>query len=188
MVYSDAAILCGLCVRAAFKLPLRQTQGFLESIKTLLELTISVPHYSTLSRRAAGLVVPQITRPAGGGPVHLAIDSTGLKVYGEGEWKVRTHGADKRRVWLKLHLAVDTTTGEILAHKLTPSARHDNEELPGLLDAVEGAVEAVYADGAYDSFASHKAICARGARPFVGELIPRINSCSSLLHRAGAPQ
>ena len=73
--YSDAAILCALSLRAVFKLPLRQTQGFLTSLKTLLGLTIPVPHYSTYSRRAAGLDVPRLTRPSGGGPVHLAIDS-----------------------------------------------------------------------------------------------------------------
>lgn len=167
MRYADAAILCALCVRAAFKLPLRQTQGFLGSLRDLLGLTIAIPHYSTIARRAAGLAVPRIGRSSGAGLVHLAIDSTGLKVYGEGKWKVRTHGKDKRRVWLKLHLAVDTTTGEIRAHSLTPSARHDGQELPDLLDAVEGPLEAVYADGAYDGFANHAAIRARNARAVI---------------------
>lgn len=167
MRYSDAAILCALCIRAAFRLPLRQTQGFLASFIRKIGLTIEVPHYSTIARRAAGLVVPRIARSPGAGPVHLAIDSTGLKVYGEGEWKVRTHGADKRRVWLKLQLAVDTATGELLAHSLTPNARHDGQELTGLLDAVEGPVAAVCGDGAYDGFASHAASHARGARPVI---------------------
>ena len=112
--YSNAAILCALSLRAVFRMPLRQTQGFLASFKKLLGLTIPIPHYSTLARRAAGLVVPQISRGSGIGPLHLAIDSTGLKVFGEGEWKIRLHGKDKRRVWRKLHLAVDTMTGEIL--------------------------------------------------------------------------
>lgn len=165
--YSDAAIHCALSLRAVFKLPLRQTQGFLASFKRLLGLTIPIPHYSTLARRAASLVAPQFVRSSEAGPVHLAIDSTGLKVFGEGEWKVRVHGKDKRRVWLKLHLAVDTTSGEILGHALTASARHDGQELPGLLDAVRGPVAAVYADGAYDAFANHAAILARGARPVI---------------------
>lgn len=165
--YSDAAILCALSLRAVFKMPLRQTQGFLASLKKLLELTIPVPHYSTLARRAAGLVVPQHIRASGGGPVHLAIDSTGLKVFGEGEWKIRLHGKDKRRVWRKLHLAVDTMTGEILAHELTPGEHHDGPELPGLLAAVGGPIQAVCADGAYDSFSNHAAILAREARPVI---------------------
>ena len=92
-------------------MPLRQTRGFLASFKKSLGLTLPVPHYSTLARRAAGLVVPQISRGSGIGPLHLAIDSTGLKVFGEGEWKIKLHGKDKRRVWRKLHLAVDTMTG-----------------------------------------------------------------------------
>ena len=165
--YSDAAILCALSLRMVFRLPLRQTQGFLLSLKQLLGLTIEVPHYSTFSRRAATLVVPQLNRPAGDGPLHLAIDATGLKVHGEGEWKVRTHGTDKRRVWRKLHLGVDTTTGELLAHALTPSETHDGTELPGLLAQVEGPIAAVYGDKAYDAFDIHRSILAREARPVI---------------------
>ena len=93
--YSDAAILCGLSLRAIFKLPLRQTQGFLGSRKSMLGLTIEVPHYSTLSRRAGELVVPSLPRGARGEPVHLAIDSTGLKLFGEGEWSE----ADQKTGW-----------------------------------------------------------------------------------------
>lgn len=141
--------------------------GFLTSLKTLLGLTIPVPHYSTYSRRAAGLDVPRLTRASGGGPVHLAIDSTGLKVFGEGEWHMRQHGKGKRRVWRKLHLAVDTTTGEILAHEMTPSEHHDGPELPGLLTQIEASLAGVCADGAYDSFNSHAAILARGATPVI---------------------
>ena len=94
--YSDAAILCALSLRAVFGLTLRQTQGFLCDLTRLMGLAIAVPHYSTFSRRAAVLPVPKLARPAGG-PLHLAVDATGLKVYGEGEWKVRVHGKDKRR-------------------------------------------------------------------------------------------
>ena len=165
--YSDAAILCVLSLRMVFRLPLRQTQGFLLDLKQLLGLTIEVPHYSTFSCRAATLVVPQLTRPAGGGPLHLAIDATGLKVHGEGEWKVRTHGKDKRRVWRKLHLGVDTTTGELLAHALTPSETHDGTELSGLLAQVEGPIAAVYGDKAYDAFDIHRTILARDGRPVI---------------------
>jgi hypothetical protein len=165
--YSDTAILAALSLRAAFRLTLRQTQGFLASLKRCLGLTIEVPHYSTYCRRAAGLEVPKLVRPAGGGRLHLAIDATGLKVHGEGEWKVRVHGKGKRRVWRKLHLGVDTTTGAIVAHALTPSETHDGAELDGLLGAVEGPIAAVYGDKAYDAFDSHAAILARGARPVI---------------------
>ena len=165
--YSDVAILAALSLRAVFGLTLRQTQGFLLSLTRLLGLAIEVPHYSTFCRRAGTLEVPGLTRPAGGGPLHLAIDATGLKVYGEGEWKVRVHGKAKRRVWRKLHLGVDTTTGEILAHALTESQTHDGDELAGLLAGIDAPIAAVYGDKAYDAFDIHAAILARGARPVI---------------------
>jgi len=159
--YSDMAILAALSLRAVFGLTLRQTQGFLGDLTRLLGLAIEVPHYSTFSRRAAALPVPKLARPAG--PVHLAIDATGLK----GEWKVRVHGKGKRRVWRKLHLAVDTRTGALHAHALTASAAPDGGELEGLLAAVGAPIAAVCADKAYDSFDCHAAILAYGAQPVI---------------------
>lgn len=164
--YSDAAILAALSLRAVLGLTLRQTQGFLISLTHLLGLAVEVPHYSTFSRRAVALPVPKLGRPAGG-PLHLAIDATGLKVHGEGEWKVRVHGKDKRRVWRKLHLAVDTRTGELHAHALTPSETHDGAELEGLLAGIDAPIAVVCADKAYDAFDAHAAILARGARPVI---------------------
>ena len=164
--YSDTAILCALSLRAVFGLTLRQTQGFLHDLTRLLGLEITVPHYSTFSRRAATLTVPRLARSSGG-PVHLAVDATGLKVYGEGEWKVRVHGKDKRRVWRKLHLAVDTRTGALHAHALTASEVHDGAELDGLLARTDAPIAAVCADKAYDSFDCHAAILARDARPVI---------------------
>lgn len=164
--YSDMAILCALGLRAVFGLTLRQTQGFLHDLTRLLGLEIAVPHYSTFSRRAATLTVPKLARPSGG-PVHLAVDATGLKVHGEGEWKVRVHGKDRRRVWRKLHLAVDTRTGALHAHALTVSEASDGGELEGLLAAVTAPIAAVCADKAYDSFDCHAAILAREARPVI---------------------
>lgn len=164
--YSDMAILCALSLRAVFGLTLRQTQGFLHDLTRLLGLEITVPHYSTFSRRAATLTVPKLARSSGG-PVHLAVDATGLKVHGEGEWKVRMHGPDKRRVWRKLHLAVDTRTGALHAHALTASEVHDGAELEGLLARSDAPIAAVCADKAYDSFDCHAAILARQARPVI---------------------
>ena len=165
--YSDAAMLCGLSLRAVFRLPLRQTEGFLLSLKRLLGLAIEIPDYSSFCRRARSLDVREPAPPTADGPLHLAIDSTGLKVHGEGEWKVRIHGPDRRRVWRKLHLGVDTATGEIAAHALTPSETPDKAELPGLLAQVERPLAAVYADKAYDSFECHRAILARAAQPVI---------------------
>lgn len=164
--YSDMAILCALSLRAVFGLTLRQTQGLLHDLTRLLGLEITVPHYSTFSRRAATLTVPKLARPSGG-PLHLAVDATGLKVHGEGEWKVRVHGPNRRRVWRKLHLAVDTRTGALVAHALTASEVHDAAELEGLLARTDAPIAAVCADKAYDSFDCHAAILARDAQPVI---------------------
>ena len=172
-VYSDLAIRCGLSLRAVFNLALRQTQGLLASLAKSFLPGLPVPHYSTLSRRAAVLDVPACARRPG--PVHLVIDSTGLKVFGEGEWKVRQHGYSKRRLWRKLHLGVDEATGEslprtrsgVLVHELTASNVHDGPILPKLLEGLEAPLSQVSADKAYDSFACHKAILARDARPVI---------------------
>ncbi len=164
-VYSDVAIRCALSLRAVFRLTLRQAQGFLASLANQLLPGLPVPHYSTLCRRAAGLDIP--VRACGSGPVHLVVDSTGLKVFGEGEWKVRQHGVSRRRLWRKLHLGVDEATGMILTHKLTLSNVHDAPVLPRLLAQIDGPLEQVSADKAYDSFACHRAILAKGARPVI---------------------
>ena len=95
------------------------------------------------------------------------MDATGLKVYGEGEWKVRVHGPDRRRVWRRLHLAVDTRTGVLVAHALTASEVHDGAELEGLLARTDAPIAAVCADKAYDSFDCHAAILARDAQPVI---------------------
>lgn len=166
-VYHNDAIMCALCLRQVFGLALRQTQGFLRSLARLLDLDVSIPHYSTLSRRAAGLEVCAQSAKRPTSPLCLVIDSTGLKVFGEGEWKVRAHGAGKRRVWRKLHLGVDATSGEILAHELTMNNVHDGQTLPGLLNQVDAVIDQVCADKAYDSFSCHRAILDRGARPVI---------------------
>src|SRR3954470_4307356 len=104
--YTDAAIQTSLMVRAAFKLPLRQTEGLMASVLTLMDLTISAPDHTTVSRRAVTLPVIQAT-VVPPGPLHVLIDSTGLQVYGAGQWLEAKHGAKSRRKWRKLHLAVD---------------------------------------------------------------------------------
>ena len=122
-VYRDVAVRCALSLRAVFRLTLRQAQGFLASLASQLLPGLPVPHYSTLCCRAAGLDIPAPAQRSG--PVHLVVDSTGLKVFGEGEWKVRQHGVSRRRLWRKLHLGVDQATGVILTHKLSLSHVHD---------------------------------------------------------------
>src|SRR5512144_58526 len=147
-VYSDTAIQCVLMLRSVFHLPLRATQGMAHSVFELMGLALDVPHYSTLSRRAADLEV-DLSRKAKG-PLHLVRDSTGLKVYGEGEWKVRTHGHSKRRTWRKLHLAIDAETHEIQAVMVTEAKVDDAEMVGHLLKPVDREVASAAADGAYD--------------------------------------
>jgi hypothetical protein len=115
--YRDAAIQTSLMLRTAFKLALRQTEGLMTSVLTLMGLTISAPDHSTVSRRAETLPViqPASVPP---GPLHVLIDSTGLQVYGAGQWLEAKHGAKSRRTWRKLHLAVDAASGMIVAQTL----------------------------------------------------------------------
>jgi Transposase DDE domain len=147
-VYSDAAIQCLLTLRAVFHQPLRATQGLGRSIFELMGLDLAVPHYSTLSRRAADLQVDLARK--GKGPLHLVLDSTGLKVYGEGEWKVRKHGYSKRRTWRKLHLAIDAESHEIQAVMVTEAKVDDAEMVDHLLKPIDRPVASAAADGAYD--------------------------------------
>jgi len=164
--YSDTAVQCALTLQAVFHLALRQTQGFVASLLHLLHLDLPTPSYSTLSRRSATLDVP-LVRQAPHEHLHLVVDSTGLKVFGEGEWKVRQHGWQKRRTWRKLHLGVDEATGEIVAQVTTEREVTDDAVLPELLAHVEERIEQVTTDGAYDTFACYAAIVARAARPVI---------------------
>ena len=168
--YSDLAIETCLSLRAVYRLALRQTQGFVRSLLHILDADLPVPDYSTLSRRAATLDVAlnrSTSADDEAGPRHIVIDSTGLKVYGEGEWKARQHGVSKRRTWRKLHLAVDEKTGEITATELTDNATDDASQVKPLLDETEGPVECVGGDGAYDKWKAYRAVAAIKAEPVI---------------------
>jgi hypothetical protein len=157
--YSPLAILTALTLRALFRLGLRQTEGLIGSILRLLGLELRVPDHTTLSRRAEGLPVP---RPrSGSGPLHLLVDSTGLRLAGPGEWLVEKHGTKGRRAWRKLHLGVDADTGRIEAMELTTSNADDGSRVGPLLDQVEGAVASLTGDGAYDRADVYGAVAER---------------------------
>jgi hypothetical protein len=147
--YSDLAIETSLILRTVFHQPLRQTEGLVGSLLGLMGLDLPVPDHSTLSRRARTLAVAPQVRTASG-PVHLLVDSTGVKLSGPGEWLVEKHGAQRRRAWRKLHLGVDAKTGMIVASTLTSKEVDDAAELGALLDQVDEPLAAVVADGAYD--------------------------------------
>jgi Transposase DDE domain len=157
-VFSDAAIQCALTLKVLFQLPLRAAQGLVGSLIRLAGLGWPVPHDSTLSRRQQRLTVAIPYRPRGE-PLHLVVDSTGLKVLGEGEWKVRRHGADRRRVWRKVHLAIDAVSHDIRAVEMTDHRHGDGEILPDLLAQVpEGEpIADIGGDGAYDTRTAYAA-------------------------------
>jgi len=158
--YSDGAIECLLMVKGVYHLAYRQTEGFAGSLSKLLGVALPIPDYSTLNRRAKTLKVDLPTPEKG--PIHAVLDSTGLKVYGEGEWKVRQHGYSKRRTWRKLHLGVDEATGEIEAELLTGAGVDDAEAAAGLLKQTQAEIEQLSGDGAYDKEKVYKAAAAKG--------------------------
>lgn len=166
--YSDVAVQCGLVIREVFHLPLRAMAGLMRSVIDLLGVELATPDYSTFSRRAAALTV-SIGRCATLRPRHLVMDSTGLKVYGAGEWPVCRHGASKRRTWRKLHLAVDAESHEVVAAELTAVFVGDAEVFPDLREQLpaEERLASVAADGAYDTQTCHNALLNRGARALI---------------------
>src|SRR5271170_5444666 len=159
-IYSAAAIETGLALRLVFHQPLRQTEGLLRSIATVLELDIAIPDHTTLSRRGDGLtILPKVVGREE--PLHLLVDSTGLKIYGEGEWLDQKRGIRSPRRWRKLHLGVDADTHKVVAVELTQDDVGDVSELGGLLDQVATRVASVIADGAYDSETVYDAVTNR---------------------------
>jgi len=151
-VYSDLAIELCLTFGMVFKQPLRQTQGLMRSIAGLLRVEIEVPHFTTLSRRGNGLSLSPKALSKSTEPVHLVVDSTGLKIFGEGEWLEQKHKTKrKRRSWRKLHLGLDLVSGQIVCSDLTTDDIGDQTALPGLLNQIGGPVDLFLADGAYDS-------------------------------------
>ena len=149
--YSDLAIQCALHLRFQFKLTLRATQGFLASLLRLVHASLEVPCYTTLCRRLKALNMKQVCMSSDCGPRHLILDSTGLKVHGDGEWSTRTHGPSKRRTWRKLHLGIDAETQEIVCAVVTIPAYKDSELFPECIAQLDPAdIETFRADGAYD--------------------------------------
>jgi hypothetical protein len=147
--YSALAITTTLMLRAVFRLALRQTEGLIGSILHLLGLDLPVPDHSTIGRRAKTACLPARSH-ASGGPIHLLIDTTGLKLCGPGEWLVEKHGTKKRRSWKKLHIGLAAGSGRIVAATLTGRNVDDAAQVAPLLDQVVDPVNRFLGDGAYD--------------------------------------
>ncbi len=158
-LYADCVIQCCLLLGQVYHQPLRQTTGFVASLLAMLGYKdYAVPDYSTLCRRQSCLPVEVSQALAGKQKINIALDSTGLKVYGEGEWKVRKHGVSKRRTWRKLHIGIDIDTQEIILVELTTNAEDDAVVAKRLLKGKSSKLSSFRGDGAYDDFKLRQAL------------------------------
>jgi hypothetical protein len=167
--YSDAAIELVLMLRLVFHLALRQAEGVTMSVLRLLGQALRVLDHKTLSWRSRSFVGRQ-PKVVPDGPLHLVIDSTGLKLFGQGEWDKEKRGR-RRRSWRKLHLAVDAGTDEIVACRPTTPPMMP-VRCPALLEAVEDEIASLAADGAYDGEPVHQAIASHQPDPLPEVTIP----------------
>ncbi len=146
-------------IKSVYGLGGHQAVGFVASVFALMKIDLAVPEHSTVSRRLASLEV-ELSVVHKDGERHVVIDATGIKIYGEGEWKTRQHGVSKRRTWRKLHLAVDEATGGILAVEVTGNDKKDGQ----LLESIELDIEQVSADGAYDQRDCYDTLIKKGIK------------------------
>jgi len=167
--FSDTAIETSLTIQQYFRLPLRATEGVVAGMLLALGSVAKSPDHSTLSKRGTTLSFTIQVRPFGNEPLHLVADSSGVKVYGEGEWKVRQHGVSKRRTWKKVHLGFDANTGDVVAAEVTDNDVHDSEVLPTLLEQIprDVPIAQVSNDGGYDTETCYEAIRKRRARAVI---------------------
>lgn len=158
-LYPDSIITCCLLLKMCYGLKFRQATGFISSLLGLLgKGHLTIPDYSTLCRRQGFVPVEVSKRLNNGEQIDVAIDSTGLKVYGEGEWKVRKHGVSKRRTWRKLHLGIDVQTQEIICVSLTSNSEDDAAEASKMLAGKIDRLRSFRGDGAFDDFHFRKVL------------------------------
>jgi hypothetical protein len=149
--YSDTAIECLLALRELFQLPYRQTEGLGRALVKLIDVEVAIPDFTSLAKRATKLHVSlELSRIEG--PIDIVIDSTGLKVFGAGEWRSDAYRHPKRRTWRKLHLSINAASQEIVAETLTSQKCDDADLVPELLAQIEPPVTKLYGDGAYDKW------------------------------------
>lgn len=163
-VYPDGFILAALTLRQLYRLPLRTMEGFVRSLIELMQLPLKTPDFSTFSVRGKRLQVP-LASAKQTKPWHVLIDSTGIQVVGEGEWKTKLHGEARCQLWRKLHIAMDAATQTILGMKVTKSVALDGNQLPDLINQIPGAIEQITGDGAYDKKGCYQTAYKRKAKP-----------------------
>ena len=175
--YSDKAIEIMLTIKEVFHLTNRGVEGFVRSLFEIMDIHLPVPDHTTLSKRGKRLKV-KLPRKTGES-LNLVLDSTGLKIYGEGEWKVRKHGYSKHRTWRKLHLGANPENGEIQAVVLTENSVSDDAVVKDMLKQIEETLLACAADGAYDQRKVYEALNLHS--PEVDILI-----CRARMHASGS--
>ncbi len=165
-VYSDTAIECLLMLRELFRLPYRQTEGLGRALVQLMNVEVPIPDFTSLAKRAVKMNVSlDITHARG--PIDMVVDSTGLKVLGEGEWRQAAYQTCKRKTWRKLHLSINPETQEIVAEVLTTRSKVDADPVPELLEQVEQPIGALYGDGAYDRWKLYELLAEQSIEPVI---------------------
>lgn len=166
-VYKNALIECMLAVKFVYSLGFRQLKGFMKDVVKMMGLNCDIPDYSTVCRRQKNVSVEIVKKCKSRTKLYLAIDSSGLKIFGEGEWKVRQHGYSKRRTWKKLHIGLGILSGNktrIEVAELTEQKIHDTKAVPKLLKNVKGKVGKILGDGAYNAASSYEEARKIGAK------------------------
>jgi hypothetical protein len=180
-LYSDAAIECLLTLRELFQLPYRQTEGLGRALVKLMELEIAIPDFTSLAKRAAQLNVSLELAPTAG-PIDIVIDSTGLKVFGAGEWRSDAYRHPRRRTWRKLHLSINAHSQEIVAEMLTSKKCDDADLVPEILTQIQPPVAKLYGDGAYDKWKLYDILAREAILPVIpprrGAAIKRHGNCA----------
>jgi hypothetical protein len=164
--YSDDAILCMMMLKVVYSIPYRQLVGFVVSIFTLMHVALNVPHFTTVAVRARLLGI-KFNKLSNRKPTDLVFDSSGFKVYGEGEWKIRQHGKQKRRRWKKFHIGVCPQSHEIIVAEATQLEEADCEVGPRILEKAPSSVKRAIGDGAYDTWECYKTAYEKGQRLIV---------------------
>jgi len=182
-IYSELAIETCSTMRVLFGLTFRRCQGFVKSLFEIMKLNINPPSYTQICRRQKNLKIKLKHNVSGS--IHVVVDATGLKIFGEGEWKVRQHGYSKRRMWRKLHVGVDVKTREIVMSELTDNHTGENKLLKPLLDQYTDGLIKVGADKGYDSYECHEIIGRRDAESAI--LLQRKSKIKKHLSKDGPP-
>lgn len=163
--FADVAILALMFLKSLYRMPYRMLEGFAKSLLQLMHVDLPIPHFTRICKRSKKLELPPTT--SGKRVTDLVIDGSGIKVYGEGEWKVEQHGREKKKKWKKIHVAIDPETQELILTDVTDKDKHDSTMLPPFLSRLRGRLGRVFGDGAYDTRACYKAIMERGGQPLI---------------------